>query len=134
MFIARIHTASLEIPAIRDGANLAVSVLAREPNFDVISFTRAKTEVACAKLYDAIWEFEFLQDRLSAAQHILMLSLAIFRLADRDEFNLIKLMLADHAFGIFPRRARFRAETRRMSRQAFREGFAVEDALTHRIG
>ena len=134
VLIARIHMARLEIPAIGDGANLAVSILARQPHFDVIGLARAKTEITCAKLYDAIWEFQFLQDRFGAAQHILMLILAIFGFADCHQFNFIELMLAYHPFGIFTRSPCFGTKTRCMGRHAFWECVSVEDAFADGIG
>ena len=74
------------------------------------------------------------QHFLGAGQHALVLVLAGLRRRDRDQFDLCELMLADHAAGVAPRRARFGAKARRQRGQPHRQFFFVDDGFADEIG
>src|SRR5690606_32981711 len=48
--VARLHAPGLEVAADRNRGNLAVGILSRQPDFQIIGAAGAKTHVAGAKL------------------------------------------------------------------------------------
>ena len=132
--IARIHAPRLEIAAHRAARDFAVGpalAVAGHPDFDVVSLLCCKTHVAGAQRHHAIMQIELPQNFLGAGQHALVLVLAGFRRRDRDQLDLCKLMLPDHAAGVAPRGAGFGAEARRQRRQPHRQLLLVDDGLAH---
>ena len=75
--IARVHAPRLEVAADRAGRNLAVHVLARQPDLDVVGLLRGKAHVAGAQRDDAVMQVEPLQHLLGAGEHALVLVRAI---------------------------------------------------------
>ncbi len=63
-----------------------------------------------------------------------MLGRGIVRSDDRDQFDLFKLMLADHAAGVLARRAGLRAEARGPGGVAQRQRALVEDFAGNEVG
>src|SRR5690349_12467741 len=94
---ARVHAPGLEIAAIGAARNLAIGVLTRQPDLDVIGLARGKAHVARAEKHDAVRQVQPLQDRLGAGGHALVLVLGFIGVRDRHQLDLIELMLAQHA-------------------------------------
>src|SRR5690606_2480522 len=69
-----------------------------------------------------------------ASHHVLVLGLPVLLAADRDQLDLLELVLADEAAGVFPRRARFAAKTGGEGGQPDWLREIVDDLLAHRIG
>src|SRR5258708_5113464 len=92
----RLPAATLELAPLRAARDLAIGLLPREPDLDVIGLPPGEPHVAGAQQHDAIGEAEPLQDFFSAGGHALMLLVRAVRVGDRDEFNFLELMLADH--------------------------------------
>src|SRR5712691_4197645 len=76
--VARLHALGLERAAIRAARNLAVGVLAREPDLDIVGLARGESHIAGRQEHDAIGEAEALQHLLGALGHALVLGLGIF--------------------------------------------------------
>src|SRR5262249_44373702 len=110
--IARIHAPRLELAAERTGRNLAVHVLSGQPHFDVVRLLGGKAHVAGAERDHAVVQIEPAQNFLGAGEHALVLVPALFGRGDGDEFDLVELMLADHAASILTLGARLGTETR----------------------
>ena len=55
--VARVHSARLKIAADGNGGDLAIAVLARQPDLDVIGLLRGKPHVAGAERNHAIGKF-----------------------------------------------------------------------------
>ena len=84
----------------------------RQPDFQVIGLGRAKAHVAGAQRQDAVRQTQLLQNGFSVARHLFQRLVALVGMRDLHHFDLVKLMLTDHAFGIFAIAARFGTEAR----------------------
>src|SRR3546814_5762765 len=65
---ARVHAARLEIAAVRAARNLAVAVLPRQPDFEVIGLARGEAHVAAAEQHFPVGQFERLEDCFGGAR------------------------------------------------------------------
>ncbi|CAM2158458.1 hypothetical protein PT2222_40321 [Paraburkholderia tropica] len=131
--IARLHAARLERFRVRAARNFAIRVLRRQPDFEVVRLGRRETHVARAQRDHAIRQAKLLQDGFRVHDHLLQRVIRRFRRDDLDHFDLVELMLTDHAARVAAIRAGFRAEARRMRGQLDRQRAAFDDALAHRI-
>ena len=132
--VTRIHAARLEVPAVRTGGNLAIGVLARQPDFKVIGALGRETHITGAQQHDAIWQVQKLQDFLRATGHAVELRRALLWRDDGDHLDLLKLVHADHAARVPARRTSFGPETRRKRRHAHRQSRFVMDGVARQIG
>src|SRR5690348_11854264 len=107
---ARLHAPRLELAAVRAARDLAIGILARQPDLDVVGLLRREAHVAGAERDHAVWQAEALQHLLGAAGHAPMLLVGMVGMRDRDQLHLEKLVLADHAARVLARRAGFRTE------------------------
>ena len=73
------HAACLEILAIAAGADLAVGILRREPDLDVIGLGGSEAHIAGTEDDHAIWDAEKLEYLLRAARHMLEFVVALLR-------------------------------------------------------
>src|SRR3546814_39538 len=121
-----VHPPRLEIPAIGARTDLAVTALARQPDFKVIGLARRKTHVAGAEQHPPIMQAQPVEDRLGAGGHSLMLGVRLVGGGDRHHFDLFKLVLANETARITPSRARLGAETRRQRRHAQGQGAFIQ--------
>src|SRR3546814_2257460 len=90
---ARVHAARLEIAAVGTARNLAVAVLPRQPDFEVIGLARGKAHVAAAQQHLAVRQFERLEDLFGGARLAFELGVAVLGTDDRDELDLPELVL-----------------------------------------
>src|ERR1700722_13622098 len=74
------------------------------------------------------------QHLFRAGGHSLVFGGGLLRRRDRDQFDLLELVLADHAAGVLPRRARLGAEAERAGGIAQRQTLLVDDALANEVG
>src|SRR3546814_11362416 len=100
-----VHPPRLEIPAIGARTDLAVTALARQPDFKVIGLARRKTHVAGAEQHPPIMQAQPVEDRLGAGGHSLMLGVRLVGGGDRPHFDLFKLVLANTTARITTSRA-----------------------------
>src|SRR6185437_70302 len=96
----RLHAPRLELAAIGAARDLAIGPLAGQPDLDVVGLARGEAHVAGAQQHDPIGEAETLQHFLGAGSHALVLLARAIGMGDRDELDLLELMLADHAAGV----------------------------------
>src|ERR1700761_6321316 len=71
--IANIRAPSLIGFKIRAGRNLAIELLARQPDFEIVRLGRTGSHVTGTEQHGAIWQSKLLQNRLSVARELLML-------------------------------------------------------------
>src|SRR3546814_20195729 len=87
--------------------NLAVAVLPRQPDFEVIGLARGKAHVAAAQQHLAVRQFERLEDLFGGARLAFELGVAVLGTDDRDELDLPELVLAAIAALVAPPRPGF---------------------------
>ena len=68
-----------------------------------MGFARTKAHITGAEHHHPIGQLQLFQYGLRAFGHALMFIQRAIRRADGDHFNLFKLMLAQHAGGVFAR-------------------------------
>src|SRR5882762_7228594 len=107
---ANAGAAGLKRFAIRTGRDLAEFVARGQPNFDVVGFRRGEPHVAGAEQHGAIVQAEFLENRFGVAHEGFVLFVAFFRMRELEKLDLLKLMLAEYAAGVFSGGAGFGAE------------------------
>ena len=95
--IARLHATCLEGAEVGTGGNFAVSVLRRQPDFKVVGFGRREAHVAGTQSHASVGQFQFLKNDFGLASQFFMRLGGFFRMNNLHQFNLVKLMLADHA-------------------------------------
>src|SRR5258708_32427612 len=102
---------SLKIGARRD---FLVSVLARQPDFDIVGFRRACARVSGAKHDRTIRQAEPLKYIFGIASESFEFVVARFRRSELHQLYFLKLVLPDNAAHVTAVRACFTAETRRI--------------------
>ena len=130
----RLHATGLEVAHARAGADLAVGVLARHPDFQIVGFGAAKTHVAGAEHNDAVGQLQQLQDLFGVAGQLLQRLEALVGGDDLHHLHLVELMLANKASGVFAAGSGFGAEARGMGDKLERQLGFVEDAVAHQVG
>ena len=126
--VARVHAPCLEVAADRAARNLAIGLLARQPDLDVIGLAGPRTPCRrskarrCGRAGPA-------RLSTSSAQPVMRSCSSIGRLGarDRDHLDLHELVLAQHAARVAARRTRLRAEAGRQRRQAHRQVRRLDD-------
>jgi hypothetical protein len=105
-----VHPPRLEIAAGRDRGDLAIGVLPRQPDLDVMGAPRAEAHVAGAQHDRAIGQAQ--RSRMPSAQrgHAVELGVGVIGMGDRHHLDLLELVLAQHARGVAARRAGLGAE------------------------
>ena len=132
--VAGVHPPRLEVAAVGAGRNLAIGILPRQPDLDVISLDGAKTHVAGAERDDAMRQVQFLQDFLRRVGHALMLGRRLFRRGDGHQLDLGELVHAGHAARVLAGRARLGAKTRRESSETQRQFRFAQDFIGDIVG
>src|SRR5215472_3175604 len=131
---SRLHAPRLELAAVGAARNLAIGILAGQPDLDVIGLARGKTHVAGAEQHHPIGETETLQNLFGAGGHALVLLAGAVGMRDRDQLDLVELVLADHAARVLAGGARLGAEARRPRREAHWEPSFLDDLLGDQVG
>lgn len=98
-----IHAAGLKIATDGNRADLAVGVLAGQPDLQIMGFCGAKAHIAGAKHHSAIGKPQFFKDIFGAAGHAVMFRHRGFGGGDRHHLHLLELVLAQHPGGILAR-------------------------------
>src|SRR5262245_10274425 len=132
--VARVHAPGLKLAAQRAGGNLAIHVLSGQPDLDVIGLLRGKAHVARAQGGHAVVQIEPAQHLFGAGEHALEFVATLLGRGDGDEFDLVELVLADHAARILAGRARLGAKAWRAGGEAHGQRILVEDGFAHQIG
>src|SRR6266576_42968 len=95
---------------IRTRRNLAVQLLSRQPDFNIVSLRRRRSHVARTERHGAVMQTESLQDLFRVAGQLLVFFVRVFRMRKLHQFQFLKLMLPDNSPNVLPIRARFAAE------------------------
>ena len=104
------------------------------PHFQVVSLGAAKTHVAGAQQHNPVRQLQLLQHGLGVADHLLQRVVALVGVRDLHHFHLVELVLTDQPACVAPGAARFRAEARRVSRQADGQVGLGHDLASHHAG
>src|SRR5690606_32341352 len=107
---ARLHPPGLEIPAVRARRDLAIGLLRRQPDLQVVSLARGEPHVARTPQHAPVWQAQALEHGLGGAGHALEFRIAVLGTRDRDQLHLLELVLADHAAHVAAAAAGLRAE------------------------
>jgi len=97
-------------------------------------FGSRKAHIASAQLHYTVWQFQRLQNVLGVANHRLQRFVGLLGVNNLHHFNFVELVLTDHTACITATTTRFRTETRRVSRQAHRQGVTSQNLVTHHTG
>ncbi len=130
---ARLHAPRLKRFAVAARRDLAVLALPRQPDLEVVGLRGAEAHVAAAQRHDAIREPEPLQHGFGVADEHFELAIGVVGPRDVHELDLVELVLANHAARVLAVRSRFRAEARRVRRQAQRQPIGLDDRVAHEV-
>src|SRR5436190_3961735 len=108
--VAYAGTARLKGFAVRAGRDFAKFIARGKPDFEVVGFRGGKTHFTGAEQNGAIVQAEFLENRFGVAYEGFVLFIAFFRMGELEELDLLELMLAEDAAGVFSSGAGFGAE------------------------
>jgi len=136
LFVAEagLHAARLEGLEIGAGRNLAIGVLRRQPDFEVVGLGRREAHVAGAQSDLAVGQFEPLQHGLGVAGEFFQRGPRLRRMHHLHQFHLVELVLADHAAGVLAVAARLRAKAGRVGDELERQGIAGKNLAAHHVG
>ena len=109
--VAGLHAAGLEVAAVGAGGNLAVLVLARHPDFEVVGLHGAEAHITGAQRQLAVRQLEQLQHALGVGGQAFQRCKRLAWLDDLHHLDLVELVLTDHAARVTARGAGFAAET-----------------------
>src|SRR3954466_14758901 len=132
--VAGAHAPPLVVAAVGAGRDLAVGVLPRQPDLEVVGLARGRAGVARAEQDDAVRQPEALQHGLRAGGQPLVLGLALLRQRDAHQLDLGELVLPDHAARVLARGAGLRAEAGRAGRDADGQRRLVQDLARDEVG
>ena len=130
---ARLHPPRLERLAVRARRDLAVGVLRGQPHFEVVGLGGGEADVAGAQRDDAVRQLEAPQDRFGVAGHLFERLVRSVRMDDLHHFDLVELMLADHAARVLAVASGLGAEARRVRGEPDRQRLRRQDLAAHGI-
>src|SRR5207253_4235754 len=107
--VAYTGTARLKGFAVRAGRDFAKFIARGKPDFEVIGFRGGKTHVTGREQNGAIVQAEFLENGFGVAYEGFVLFIAFFRMGELEQLDLLELMLAEDAAGVFSSGAGFGA-------------------------
>ena len=132
--VAGLHPPGLEIAAVRAAGDLPVGVLARQPDLDVISLARGEAHVPGGQHDHPVRQAQGLQDPLGAGRHALQLLVGAFGKGDRNQLDLVELVLAQHPSGVLAGRTGLGAEAGGERRHPHRQVLGREDLAGRQVG
>ena len=101
--VANVRSPRLKRFEIRAGRNLPVQLLAGQPHFKVKGLRGRKPGIACAQEHAPVWQFQRFENLFGIAGQPLVLRVRLFRPRELDQFDLLKLVLANDAARILAR-------------------------------
>ncbi|MPN30922.1 hypothetical protein SDC9_178393 [bioreactor metagenome] len=129
-----LHPPRLEGFAVGAAGDFAIGTLRRQPDLEVVGLGCREAHVAGAQRDDAVGQLEPLQDGFGVADHFLERSFALIRGDDLHHFDLVELMLADHAAYVAPAAARFGAEAGAVCSQFDRQRVSSQYLFAYGVG
>src|ERR1039457_1743511 len=118
---------------IRARRNLAIQLLSRQPDFNVVCFRRRRSHVARAQRHGAVMQPQLLQNFLGVVREFLVFLVGLLGTRELHQFHFLKLMLPDDATHVFSIRSRFAAEARRVGGERDRQPRLVEHFVTIKV-
>src|SRR3546814_13664751 len=109
------------------------SVLAWQPDFDVVGLGGGRTHVARTQGDDAIRQIELLEDRLGMRGQLLVNRVGISRQRRLHAFDLFELMLANHAARVTTGLPGIGAEAWRVRDPLSRQRIGIEAFIAQQI-
>ena len=131
---ADVGAAGLEGLEVGARGDFAIELLARQPDFEVEGLGGAEAGVGGAKQNPAIGQLECFEDLFGVARELLVLGVGLFRAREFDQFDFLKLVLADDAARVLACGSSFGAETGRVGREADGQASFVENLVAIEIG
>ena len=131
---AGLHAARLERLEVAARRNLAVRILRRQPDLDVVSFRRGGAEIAGAQGHHAVVQSEPPENLLRMVRQRLERRVALLRARIPDELHLVELVQADQAAGVAPVATGFAAEAGGVGGEFHRQLVFSEQGVTLEIG
>ena len=122
-FESDVCTSALKIFAIGAGGNFPVFILAGQPDFNIIGLGSRESQITGAQGDHAVVEPQFLQDVFGMTDEEFQVLIGMVWMRDPDHFHLVKLMLADDAFGVLAVGTRLGAEAGGEGRECTGEVF-----------
>src|ERR1019366_3467735 len=102
--------------------------------FEVKCLCGRETGVAGTQQNTPVGQLQSLQNLLGVARQPFVLQVGLFRPRELDQFNLLELVLADDAAGVFARCAGLGAEAWSVSREPDRQPRLVEYFISVEVG
>jgi hypothetical protein len=123
---AGLHAAGLEGAEVGAGRNLAVGVLGRQPDFEIVGLG-GETHVAGAQRHAAVRQFQRFENDFGVTGQLFVRFGRLVGMDDLHQLDLVELVLADHAAHVAAAGTGFGTEARRMAdeleRQRLGRGF-----------
>ena len=129
--LARRAWKSCEVGA---GADLAVEVLAGEPDLEVVGLGGGEAHVAGAEEHAAVGKAEAFEDGLGVAGEGFVLGVGLLGRGELDQLDLLELVLADHAADVFAVGAGFAAEAGSVGAEGDGELGLVDGLVAEEVG
>src|SRR5262249_14962854 len=118
---------------IRAARRLEKSILSRRPDFDVVRFGRAESQIAGAKLNHSVMQTEQLQYPFRVRSKRFKFFVRFLRRCDFHQLDFVELMHANETTRVAPGGPSFAPETGRIGGEFFRKIAKAQDLLTMEI-
>ena len=132
--VADVGAAGLEALEVGAGADLAVELLAGEPDLEVVGLGGGEAHVAGAEEHAAVGQAEGFEDGLGVAGELFVVGVGVFGAGELDQLDLLELVLADHAADVFAVAAGFGAEAGGVGAEGDGELGLVEGLVAEEVG
>ena len=131
---ARAHPARLKRLEIAARGDFAVTLLPGQPDLDIVGLCGGRARISGTKRNHPVGEPETLKDDLGVADEFFERRPGVLGPDDVDEFDLLELVLAEHAASVLAVGTGLRAKTRRVRGQLDRQPVGLDDRLAHEVG
>ena len=130
---AGLHAAGLEVLEVAARGNLAVLLLAGQPDLQIIGLGRGETHVPGAQGHDPVRQLQTLQHLFRVARQLFQGFIRIRRAYHLYQFDLFKLMLADQATRVLAIGSSLAAKARRVAGIAARHMVRLDNHIAHDV-
>lgn len=134
ILVAQVHAAGLIVSEVAATGHFEVVILARCPDFDVVSFGGTKSDIATAELDHSVVEAELLEDGFGVGGEFVEFVEGVLRGGDFDEFHFVKLVHADESAGAESGAAGFATEAGGVAAVLDGQSVRGDDLLTMEVG
>ena len=129
-----VGAARLERLGIAAGRDLAVGLLARQPDLDIVCLCGREPHVSGTQQHRPVRQLEPLQDLFGVGGQRLQLLVRLIGRGELDELDLVELMLPDQSANIGSVGSRFAAKARRVGGVAKRSAAGRRESLRNGDG